>query len=90
MWRIADGDSRIYLFGTFHLLPKGTAWTTPAYDAAMKDATITVTECDTDSSFAQRSIAGLVMERGLNASWETLRGVVGAQRFNKIAPVAKT
>jgi uncharacterized protein YbaP (TraB family) len=35
MWRIADADTTIYLFGTFHLLPEGTEWRTPAFDQAL-------------------------------------------------------
>lgn len=35
MWRLADADTTIYLFGTFHLLPPGHDWRTPALDAAV-------------------------------------------------------
>jgi len=34
MWRVADEDTTIYLFGTIHLLPKGTQWRSPAFDKA--------------------------------------------------------
>jgi uncharacterized protein YbaP (TraB family) len=35
MWKLADADTTIYLFGTFHLLPEGQRWRTPAIEAAM-------------------------------------------------------
>jgi len=35
MWRVADADTTIYLFGTFHLLPQGRDWRTPAFDRAL-------------------------------------------------------
>ncbi|PSJ37984.1 TraB/GumN family protein [Allosphingosinicella deserti] len=35
MWRIADADTNIYLFGTFHLLPKDHVWRTAAFDQAL-------------------------------------------------------
>jgi uncharacterized protein YbaP (TraB family) len=35
MWKLADADTTIYLFGSFHLLPKGLAWRTPAFDRAL-------------------------------------------------------
>ena len=34
MWKVADADTTIYLFGTIHLLPKGTAWRSAAFDKA--------------------------------------------------------
>jgi uncharacterized protein YbaP (TraB family) len=35
MWKVADADTTIYLFGTIHLLPEGRGWRTPAFDAAL-------------------------------------------------------
>ena len=35
LWQVSDTDTTIYLFGTIHLLPRGTAWRTPALDAAI-------------------------------------------------------
>src|SRR4029453_2830446 len=34
MWKVADEDTTIYLFGTIHLLPKGTEWRSPTFDKA--------------------------------------------------------
>jgi len=84
MWRLSDGDSRIYLFGTCHMLPKGVAWSTPAYKAAMADAAVTAFEVDTKSAYAKATISALVYERGVNASYESLSGIVGADRFAKL------
>lgn len=38
MWRIADEDTVIYLFGTIHVLPTGFVWRTPAIDAALGES----------------------------------------------------
>jgi uncharacterized protein YbaP (TraB family) len=84
MWRISDANSRIYLFGTCHLLPKGVTWSTPAYKAAMADATVTAFEVDTKSTYAKSTISALVYERGVNASYESLSDIVGADRFTKL------
>lgn len=35
MWRVADEDTTIYLFGTIHLLPEGKVWRTPELDRAL-------------------------------------------------------
>jgi hypothetical protein len=43
MWKVADADTTIYLFGTIHLLPKDTKWRSPAFDqAAAKSDTLVV------------------------------------------------
>ena len=35
LWRVSDPDTNIYLFGTFHLLPPGYKWETPAISDAV-------------------------------------------------------
>jgi len=84
MWRISDADSRIYLFGTCHKLPKGVTWSTPAYKAAMADAKVTAFEVDTKSTYAKSTISALVYERGVNPSYESLSDIVGPDRFAKL------
>lgn len=89
MWRITGAKSRIYLFGTVHLLPKGTVWQTPAMEAAMADTKITVVEADIESAYARSTMMMLAYEYGRNPSWQTLRGVLGAERYAKFAAAAK-
>lgn len=89
MWVVSDADTKIYLFGTFHLLPKGVAWETEAYRKAMADTAVSAIEVDSESAYARSTISDLLRERGLSPSWQTLRGVLGAQRYAKLAEVAK-
>jgi uncharacterized protein YbaP (TraB family) len=35
LWKLADEDTTIYLFGTIHALPKGVSWRTPALEQAI-------------------------------------------------------
>ena len=35
LWKLADSDTQIWLFGTIHLLPEGQGWRTPALDSAL-------------------------------------------------------
>jgi uncharacterized protein len=35
LWEVSDPDTRIYLFGTIHLLPETLQWRTPAFDQAV-------------------------------------------------------
>jgi uncharacterized protein YbaP (TraB family) len=56
----------------------------------MAASTITAIETDTESAYARSSIAGAALEYGLNPSWQTLRGVLGAERYAKLSTIAKT
>ncbi|MBI1687068.1 TraB/GumN family protein [Caulobacter hibisci] len=38
MWEVSDGDSRIYLFGSMHVLSPDLRWRTPAFDRAYAQA----------------------------------------------------
>ena len=48
LWKLADEDTTIYLFGTIHLLPKETKWRSPAFDqvAAGSDTLVVETVID--------------------------------------------
>jgi hypothetical protein len=89
MWLIKDADSKIYLFGTIHALPEGVEWKTPKLEEAMQESQITAVETDTESAFARSTMAGMLLEHGLNPSWQTLRSILGAERYSKLAAVAK-
>ena len=49
LWKVADADTTIYLFGTIHLLPKGLQWRTPAIDAAITASDTLYLETDLGS-----------------------------------------
>ena len=38
IWKLADEDTTIYLFGTFHLLPDGFLWRSPELDGVVEEA----------------------------------------------------
>jgi uncharacterized protein YbaP (TraB family) len=50
MWKIADDDTTIYLFGTIHLLPKDTKWRSPVFDQAAATSDSLVVETVIDDS----------------------------------------
>jgi hypothetical protein len=67
LWKVADKDTTIYLFGTFHLLPQGEEWRTPAFDKALASSDELVMEIpniDDANSLAQ-SLVKLGMQSGL-------------------------
>lgn len=88
LWRLADDDSEIFLFGTFHILPPDVDWRTPAFEAAMKATVTTVTEADVSSAEAQMAIAGLVGRLGLNPEGTTLSSTLGKARARRLAKTA--
>jgi uncharacterized protein len=44
LWKVADEDTSVYLFGTIHLLPENTQWRTPLIDEALEEADALVVE----------------------------------------------
>ncbi len=50
IWRIADEDTTIYLFGTFHILPEGFRWRTPLLNQISSGADELVLETTRENS----------------------------------------
>src|SRR3546814_498345 len=67
MWKLADADTTIYLFGTIHLLPKGLEWRTPAIEKAVaaSDALVLETQLGTDLSRTGRKMMEMGLSPGL-------------------------
>jgi uncharacterized protein YbaP (TraB family) len=49
MWRVSDGDSQVYLFGTLHVLQPAARWRTPLYDRVLREAGTVWFEADLQS-----------------------------------------
>lgn len=67
MWKVADADTILYLFGTIHLLPKGQSWRTPAMEAALAGSDELVLEVANidDVMASAQAMAKLGMSPGL-------------------------
>lgn len=50
IWRLADGDTTIYMLGTIHLLPEGFRWRNPQLDAIIDEADMLVVETSDEDS----------------------------------------
>jgi len=46
LWRVADADTTVYLFGSIHMLPPGTSWRSVAVDRALAEAPVVYFEAD--------------------------------------------
>jgi len=70
MWKIADKDTTIYLFGTIHILPEDTHWFAGPVKEAFDSADLLVTETKVDSP---DSLQKLFIEKGMRTDGTTLR-----------------
>ncbi|WP_370031040.1 TraB/GumN family protein [Qipengyuania mesophila] len=72
LWKVADEDTTIYLFGTVHALPKGTEWYGGPIENALSGADELITEIP--ASAAQDPAAQqMVMSKAMLPEGETLR-----------------
>ncbi|MBK9011794.1 TraB/GumN family protein [Novosphingobium sp.] len=94
LWKVADADTTIYIFGTIHLLPKGIAW----YDGALASAFEQSSELVTEIPELEESAAGsAVLKHGMLPAGQALRGLMtvkekakfeAAMRANGLPPAS--
>lgn len=56
MWQLADDDTTITIFGTFHVLPDGFRWRTPLLDTVIAEAEEVVFESREDDESADNPV----------------------------------
>ena len=89
LWKLADDDTTIYLFGTVHMLPMGVPWNTGPIKDALENSDTLVTEIDMSPEKAGE-IAKLFEAKGTLPKGKTLRGLMSAeQRARYEAGLAK-
>lgn len=71
LWRVEDSDTRIWLFGTVHVLPPAMAWRRPQIDAALAGSRLLVLETPVDSAGAA-ALAAEAQRLGALPAGETL------------------
>lgn len=66
LWRVADGDTTIWLFGSIHALPPRVAWRTPAVAGAIAAADTLILEVPpADDGAARAQFLALAEQPGL-------------------------
>ena len=67
LWKLADADTTIYLFGTIHVLPKNFKWRTRTFDTAVAKADTLVLEVNDlgDQTKTAEIFTRLAMSPGL-------------------------
>ena len=87
MWMLSDADTTIYLFGTIHLLPKGTQWRTPVFDKAATSASDLVVETVIDEANPMAAAAEM-MKLAVSPNLPPLVERVPADKRAKLTEVA--
>lgn len=82
LWKVADEDTTIYLFGTVHALPEGLNWYTGPVETALTGSEELVTEIIADPGMASEMQA-LVMEKGMLPADQSLRGLLDADQAKR-------
>jgi uncharacterized protein YbaP (TraB family) len=73
IWKVADKDTTIYLFGTFHALPKDAQWFSGPVERAYNASSELVTEIPEDSAAAD---AKAIAARALLPEGQSLRDMM--------------
>lgn len=76
LWKVADADTTIYLFGTIHLLPKGIDWFDGRLANAFEASQELVTEIPEVAQDAQQAV---VLKRAILPKGQVLRAMLTAR-----------
>lgn len=79
LWKVADEDTTIYLFGTVHVLPKGLEWYDATIAKAFDSAGTIVTEIPMDAA-NEAQMAQLTQAKGMLPPGTTLRSLLNAEQ----------
>ena len=76
LWKVADEDTTIYLFGTIHALPSGIDWFEGKVAAAFDESGELVTEIVKEDP---KTMQGLVLSRAMLSGDQTLRSLLNPE-----------
>lgn len=79
LWKVADEDTTIYLFGTVHALPKDVPWLRGAIGPALAASDTLVTEVDIDAH-DPAAMQKVVMSTALLGPDENLRAMLSPEQ----------
>jgi uncharacterized protein YbaP (TraB family) len=89
LWKVADEDTTIYLFGTVHLLPENVDWNSGPVNEALASADALVTEVDMTPENTAK-MGAMFQEAGMLTTGGTLRDLMtDDQRARYEAGLAK-
>jgi uncharacterized protein len=90
LWKIDGPNGDIYLFGSIHILPKGTVWRRPELDAALQQAQRLVFELDLDEAKNPAASIALVSKYGFLPPDKSLFKMIAPEYRAQLVEAAKT
>lgn len=75
LWKVADEDTTIYLFGTVHVLPEGVNWYDDAIAGALAGSDTIVTEIPMDKG-SEAQLQQLTIAKGMLTPGTSLRSLL--------------
>src|SRR5262245_11396827 len=75
LWRISDGASTVYIFGSLHILPQSFQWRAPEIDSAIAASDIFVFEVPINDEANARQ-KEFIVKNGLLPAGASLRKVL--------------
>lgn len=87
LWKVSDEDSSVWLFGSVHVLPKGTEWRTPLFDQILDQADKVYFETGVDAA-AQPGIVTATMGAGMATDGILLTERIPADLAKSVTKVA--
>jgi uncharacterized protein YbaP (TraB family) len=79
LWKVADADTTIYLFGTVHVLPQGFEWYDATIATALEASDILVTEIPMDQA-SEGAMQQLALQKGSLPAGTTLRSLLSEEQ----------
>lgn len=76
MWSYSDADTKVYLYGTVHLLKPDTIWRSPDFESALAEADTLILEADVISPGSGVILQNLIREYGVFSDDQTLSSVL--------------
>jgi hypothetical protein len=88
MWLAEDEDSKVYLFGSIHVLPEGVRWYTPAIARAFENAEELVIESKASDSGGDTDVSGYIEARALLPEGQTLDELLSPADYARLQELA--
>jgi uncharacterized protein YbaP (TraB family) len=89
LWKIETAKGRVWLFGSFHILPKNMVWHTPDLDAALQQAQELVFEINMDDAQDPSKMGALVRDFGFLPPGQSLHRMLATEYRAKLDATLK-
>jgi uncharacterized protein YbaP (TraB family) len=73
IWLLADEDTKVYLFGTFHILPPGFRWRSPAVENMIRNSNELVLEVTDGEAALIGMIGAMQLGKEVPLAWRVSR-----------------